>query len=119
MISGYIYHAAIGDDDMNYDPKDCSIQLEDPNLIFSDPTQQSPFMDAEGNFNSSELHERLSDDADTVVNQARQACTCNEETKKQVGKDPTDSWHELVEDICLPCNARGVINAFLDIADRG
>lgn len=95
---------------LRYNPEDATIKLVDPDgndkSFFKDEDEDE--LDVEG------LHERLSDSVDLVANQARQACSCPEETKGTDGKTETGAV-----EVCLPCEARGTINAFLSVASQG
>jgi hypothetical protein len=101
-----LLHIYSGDDPMlNYDPNDSTITLVESLEIY----------DATGeNLNIEALHKDVSDDIDTVTNQARQACTCDEEAKQSKGKTQDGDV-----EVCLPCEARGALNAIRAVAEKG
>ena len=85
---------------IDYDPDDTSIKLHNSLYITTD-----------GTLDAKRVQKDVTLDVDVVVNQARQACTCDEETKRQAEAN--------TDDYCLPCQARVALNHMREVAEQG
>jgi hypothetical protein len=55
-------------------------------------------------------------DVPLVVNQARQACTCDDDLKTLT--DPVD-LAENQDELCVPCVSRNILNGLHAVAEKG
>lgn len=100
---------------LDYNPDESAIQLRDPELP---EVPIEPAFTKDGVLEVKQVQEAVDACSEIVVNQARQACSCSKETKK-LAAEVTSIHYKDESEFCLPCQARGAINAFLRVAQEG
>lgn len=101
---------------IDYDPEDSAVKLVD-SLHITHEKPISAGRGLKGKLDIVKLEKDVTLDVEVVVNQARQACSCDETARAIISSGPRSSNMDL--EICLPCQAREALNSMREVAEQG